>query len=123
MFGLQEQTESLAADCSQGDVPGDLRYAHHSDFVRLDALLARGGVHADIDTIFVRPSPDDLLAQPFMIAREPVVRDGHDRGPAGKICSHASIRCASSPGIGGTGWLRGAQLITHPPKLAVSPGG
>ena len=47
--------EVLAADYSRGHVPGEYRYAHHSDFIRLDALLARGGVYADVDTIFVRP--------------------------------------------------------------------
>ena len=31
--------EVLAADYSDGHVPADYRYAHHSDFIRLDALL------------------------------------------------------------------------------------
>ena len=67
--------EVLAADYSDGHVPGDYRYAHHSDFIRLDALLSSGGVYADIDTIFVRPFPRELFAAPFVIGREPAVRD------------------------------------------------
>ncbi|MGO9821964.1 MAG: glycosyltransferase [Solirubrobacteraceae bacterium] len=67
--------EVLAADYSGGLVPGAYRYAHHGDFIRLDALLAHGGVYADIDTIFVSPFPTDLFEAPFVIGREPAVRD------------------------------------------------
>jgi glycosyltransferase involved in cell wall biosynthesis len=67
--------EVLAADYSQGGVPLHYRYAHHSDFIRLDALLAHGGVYADIDTIFLRPPPEDLFEAPFVIGREPPVLD------------------------------------------------
>jgi glycosyltransferase involved in cell wall biosynthesis len=65
----------LAADYSLGRVPETYRYAHHSDFIRLDALLAQGGVYADIDTIFVRPFPEDMFDAAFVIGREPAVRD------------------------------------------------
>src|SRR5580658_11361035 len=67
--------EVLAADYSSGRVPAAYRYAHHADFIRLDVLLAHGGVYADIDTIFVRPFPEDLFAAPFVIGREPPVPD------------------------------------------------
>jgi glycosyltransferase involved in cell wall biosynthesis len=67
--------EVLAADYSDGHVPVDYRYAHHSDFIRLDALLACGGVYADLDTIFVRPFPRELFSAPFVIGREAAVRD------------------------------------------------
>ena len=56
-------------------VPPAFRYAHHADFVRLDALIARGGVYADIDTLFIRPYPERLFEAPFTIGREPPVRD------------------------------------------------
>ena len=46
------------------------RYAHHADVIRLDALIERGGVYADIDTIFVNPIPDDLLRRPCVLGRE-----------------------------------------------------
>src|ERR1022692_1554720 len=65
----------LDADYSNGRVPADYRYAHHADFIRLDALIEHGGIYADIDTIFVRDIPAELLAAPFVIGREPPVRD------------------------------------------------
>lgn len=46
------------------------RYAHLSDFVRLDALIEHGGVYADIDTVFVNPMPDRLFEEPFVLGRE-----------------------------------------------------
>lgn len=47
-----------------------LRYAHHADFVRLEKLLEHGGVYADIDTLFVRPLPEKLYEQSFVMGRE-----------------------------------------------------
>ncbi|MFZ1062610.1 MAG: glycosyltransferase [Acidimicrobiales bacterium] len=64
-----------AADYSGGNVPSVYRYAHHADFVRLDALIEHGGIYADIDTVFVRPIRTDLFNAPFVIGREPPVRD------------------------------------------------
>ena len=46
------------------------RYAHESDFVRLDVLLEHGGVYADTDTLFVNPVPTRLFEQPFVLGRE-----------------------------------------------------
>jgi hypothetical protein len=48
----------------------DLAYAHESDFIRLDALIAEGGIYADMDTLFVRPYPDAWRALPFAIGEE-----------------------------------------------------
>ncbi len=50
-------------------------YAHHSDFIRLEQLLAHGGVYADIDTLFVNPIPDALWAKDFVLGREDPVAD------------------------------------------------
>ncbi len=36
----------------------NLSYAHESDFLRLDILLAHGGVYADMDNFFVQPYPE-----------------------------------------------------------------
>lgn len=47
-----------------------LQYAHESDFLRLDALLARGGVYADMDTLFVQRYPDEWFASDFAIGEE-----------------------------------------------------
>jgi hypothetical protein len=67
--------EVLAADYSSGRVPEPYRYAHHADVVRLDALIEHGGVYADIDTLFLRPIPDELFRSKFVIAEEGEVRD------------------------------------------------
>ena len=67
--------EVLTADYDDTLVPDQYRYAHHSDFIRLDALIEHGGVYADIDTVFLRPYPDDLYRKPFVIGREPHVTD------------------------------------------------
>ncbi len=50
-----------------------LGYAHEADFVRLDALIEHGGVYADMDTLFVRPYPDEWYAHEFAIGEEPGV--------------------------------------------------
>jgi len=67
--------EVLEADYSAGLVPGAYRYAHHADFIRLDALIEYGGIYADIDTIFLRPVARELFGAPFVIGREPNVFD------------------------------------------------
>jgi hypothetical protein len=46
------------------------RYAHHADFIRIEKLLERGGVYADMDTIFVNPIPAALYDESFVIGRE-----------------------------------------------------
>lgn len=47
-------------------------YAHRADFIRLKAVLAYGGVYADIDTLFLRPYPESFFSQPFVMGRERV---------------------------------------------------
>ncbi len=67
--------EVLNADYDERLVPKAYRYAHHADFVRLEALVEYGGVYADIDTVFVRPLPDALYDEKFVIGRESDVPD------------------------------------------------
>ena len=50
-------------------------YAHHADFIRLDKLVERGGVYADIDTIFVNPLPERLLGCDMVLGREDDIID------------------------------------------------
>jgi len=45
-------------------------HAHHTDFLRLQALLAEGGIYADIDTLFVNPLPGRLFAHACVLGRE-----------------------------------------------------
>jgi hypothetical protein len=47
-----------------------LSYAHEADFLRLDILIAHGGVYCDMDTLFVRPYADAWFAQDFAIGEE-----------------------------------------------------
>lgn len=49
---------------------GQFRYAHHADFIRLEALRAHGGVYADMDTLFVNPLPAHLWEQPCVMGFE-----------------------------------------------------
>ncbi|MGH8041982.1 MAG: glycosyltransferase [Rudaea sp.] len=58
-----------------------LGYAHETDFLRMDILLAHGGVYADMDTLFVRPYPEEWLAEDFVIGDEnaPRAADGLSR--------------------------------------------
>jgi hypothetical protein len=51
------------------------RYAHHSDFIRLEKLVAEGGVYADMDTIFVNPITPQLFSEQFVLGREDDVVD------------------------------------------------
>lgn len=46
------------------------QYAHLADFVRLEQLIEKGGIYADIDTIFVRPLPDYLFKEAAVIGLE-----------------------------------------------------
>lgn len=63
------------------------RYAHLSDFVRLEKLVEHGGVYADMDTLFVSPVPDRLYRQPFVIGREQDVRDERTGVPHASLCN------------------------------------
>jgi glycosyltransferase involved in cell wall biosynthesis len=75
LIEVDDVEEVLVADYLPGRVPVEYRYAHHADFIRLDVLIEHGGVYSDIDTIFLRPFPDELFDAPFVIGREPAVRD------------------------------------------------
>jgi hypothetical protein len=50
------------------------RYAHHADVIRLDVLAREGGMYADIDTLFVRPVPDEWWEAETVIGREAPVQ-------------------------------------------------
>ena len=67
--------EVLETGYDPGLVPDRYRYAHHADFIRLDALIEHGGIYADIDTVFVARFPDELFDESFVLGREGPVRD------------------------------------------------
>lgn len=59
------------------------RYAHSSDFLRVDILHREGGVYADMDTLFVRRYPDELFQHSFVMGHEtvdPHVKYAHGGG-------------------------------------------
>ncbi len=72
---VDEVPEVQAATYDEELVPPRDRYAHHADFVRLDALIEHGGVYADLDTLFVAPVPADLFDEPFVLSAESPTRD------------------------------------------------
>jgi FkbM family methyltransferase len=81
------------------------RYAHHSDFIRLEKLLEGGGVYADIDTLFVRPLPPSLFQKPFVLGRERDIQDPNTGRPTSSLCNALIM---SSPGADfGRLWLEG----------------
>lgn len=47
-----------------------LKYAHQSDFIRLEKLLGQGGIYADMDTLFVNRIPDHLFTKSFVLGKE-----------------------------------------------------
>jgi hypothetical protein len=63
------------------------RYAHQSDFVRLERLLQTGGVYADIDTIFVNPFPESLWGKRFVLGREGDVIPDSGAEPQPSLCN------------------------------------
>ena len=63
------------------------RYAHRSDVVRLERLIERGGIYADIDTIFVNPFPAALREKPFVLGRESDIVTSDSDGPQPSLCN------------------------------------
>lgn len=105
--------------------PGIARYAyaHHADFIRLDRLLEAGGIYADIDTIFVNPIPPDLMKRPFVLGREPDVRDPQTGVLSPSICNAFIISQRDAefgrrwiremPGAFDGSWSEHSTLLTH----------
>jgi glycosyltransferase involved in cell wall biosynthesis len=79
--------EVLAANYLPRRVPTEYQYAHHADFIRLDALIEHGGVYADLDTIFLHPFPEELFEAPFVIGRESPVTDERSGEPRASLCN------------------------------------
>ena len=59
----------------------ELDYAHEADFLRLDILLQRGGIYADMDTLFVQPFDPEWSAHTCAMGEEQSIPDarGIDR--------------------------------------------
>ncbi len=74
-------------DYAESAVPELYRYAHHSDVVRLDALIRHGGIYADIDTLFLRPLPEDFYQYPFVMSREAPILDERSGEVRPSLCN------------------------------------
>jgi hypothetical protein len=87
----------------------NLDYAHQSDFIRLRILLDRGGVYADMDTIFVAPLPSELFDEDFVIGEEDPVLGAGDVEPHESLCN-ALLMCAPGAEFGRR-WLDGMYRV------------
>ena len=72
-------------------------YAHHADFIRLESLLERGGVYADIDTLFVSPYPQELFTKPFVLGREDPIRCAKTGETKRSLCNALILSCVDAP--------------------------
>ena len=63
------------------EIATGLDYAHEADFLRLDILLERGGIYADMDTLFVQPFDPEWRAITCAMGEEQSIPDtrGIDR--------------------------------------------
>lgn len=74
------------------------RYAHLADFARLRILLEEGGIYADIDSLFLRPFPQQWLSRSFILGHEKVPPGTRQQGslcnawiasrPGADFCRH-----------------------------------
>ncbi|MBV9951606.1 MAG: glycosyl transferase [Acidimicrobiia bacterium] len=87
----------VSAVPASASVPDEYRYAHHADFVRLDALIEHGGIYADIDTLFLAAPPASLFQASFAIGREPPVRDEVTGETRPSLCNALMLAAPGSP--------------------------
>jgi hypothetical protein len=79
-------------------------YAHLADFIRLEKIVERGGVYADIDTLFVNKYPDELFEKDFVLGREPAIRSSSTGKTEDSLCNAVII---SKKGASfGVRWLK-----------------
>lgn len=71
-------------------------YAHEADFLRLLILLEEGGVYADMDSLFVRTLPPQLLEERFVLGEEGPVR-GEDGVLQPSLCNALILAQPGAP--------------------------
>ena len=79
-------------------------YAHLADFIRLEKILERGGVYADIDTLFVNKYPDELFEKDFVLGREPAIRSSSTGKMEDSLCNAVII--SKKEAAFGKRWLK-----------------
>lgn len=90
---------------SQKDLTSEIfSYAHLADFIRVEKLLERGGVYADIDTLFVRKYPDYLFEKDFVLGREPSIQSSTTGKIEKSLCN--AVILSKKGAAFGEKWLR-----------------
>lgn len=84
---LEGSTPASLYDYAANSLAASFRYAHESDFIRLEILTREGGVYADMDTLFVRPIPDALFSQACVMGHEAVDRSVEASATGGSLCN------------------------------------
>ncbi len=79
------------------------RYAHISDFVRLEVLFEHGGVYADIDTIFVNKIPDSLFSKAFVLGKEDDIESPGSKQKRPSLCN--AVIMSERHALFGEKWL------------------
>jgi len=87
LLEVDQVPEVLEATYDDRLVPDRYRYAHHADFIRLQALIEHGGVYADVDSLFLRPFPGELFEEQFVIGAEDPVRDERTGATRPSLCN------------------------------------
>jgi hypothetical protein len=81
---------------TEGNASAAYRYAHSSDFLRVEILGREGGVYADMDTLFVRPYPDAMYSYPFVMGHEKVDPFVRHAEIGGSLCNALFLSEAGS---------------------------
>ena len=63
---IRQPMPLLGYSYQEGSASAAFRYAHVSDFLRVDLLHRYGGVYADMDTLFIKPYPAALYEHDFV---------------------------------------------------------
>ena len=84
------------------------QYAHVADFIRLEKILEKGGIYADIDTLFVRSVPQHFFDQQFVLGKEPDIVD--EKGKHKSSLCNAYIASQKGAEFGQL-WL--SKMLTH----------
>lgn len=90
---------------SQKDLSSKIfSYAHLADFIRLEKILEKGGVYADIDTLFVKKYPEELFDKDFVLGREPAIQSSSTGKMENSLCNAVII--SKKEAQFGTRWLK-----------------
>lgn len=68
-------------------ISNNFLYAHHSDFIRIEKLIEKGGIYADIDTLFVNPIPASLFEKTAVMGWEDSVYCHRTKKPQPSVCN------------------------------------